>query len=133
MTTITKNDLVNNGYRMTVNGDDTIVSRSANAVKEAYLLHFVTAAQISAATATDTIGQCWLALTFLHLIQNQEFVTRTGGERKRNEYGDRITDYIHNLKSGCNLWLRKLEDENSKLSDISDICQIYFVTQIFKD
>ena len=132
MTGVTKSDLIAQGYRMSVNADELIVTRSARTVKEAYLLHFVTEAQITAAQITDTIGQCWVALTFLHLVKNNEFATRTGGERKDNQYGLRVDNYIHNLKSGCNLWLRKLESEFGKLSDIVDVCEIYFSTSIFK-
>lgn len=133
MNTPSKSDLISAGYRMSANTADSIVSRAALVVKNAYLLSFVTEAEITAATSTDIIGQAWLALTFLRLVQDNEFATRTGGERKNNQYGQRIEYGLEELKSECNMFLRKLEQAHPKTSPIYDVCSVYFTTQIFKD
>lgn len=125
-----KQDLISAGYRMSVNTADSIVSRAALVVKNAYLLSFVTEAEITAATSTDIIGQSWLALTFLRLVQDNEFATRTGGERKNNQYGQRVEYGLEELKSECNMLLRKLDEEHPKKSNVFDICEVYFKTQI---
>lgn len=125
-----KQDLISAGYRMSVNTADAIVSRAALFVKMAYLLAFVSEQEISDATSSDTIGQAWLALTFLRLVKDNEFATRTGGERKNNQYGQRVEYGLEELKSECDMLLRKLEDEHPKKSKVFDICEVYFNTQI---
>lgn len=131
MNTPSKQDLISAGYRMSVNTADAIVSRAALLVKMAYLLAFVSEQEIADATSADTIGQAWMALTFLRLIKDNEFATRTGGERKNNQYGQRVDYGLEELKSECNMLLRKLEDEHPKKSNVFDICEVYFKTQIF--
>lgn len=130
MNTPSKQDLISAGYRMSVNTADAIVSRAALIVKMAYLLAYVSEQEISDATSADTIGQAWLALTFLRLVKDNEFATRTGGERKNNQYGQRIEYGLEELKSECNMLLRKIEDEHPKKSKVFDICEVYFKTQL---
>lgn len=130
MTAPSKQDLISAGYRMSVNTADAIVSRAALFVKMAYLLAFVSEQEISDATSADTIGQAWMALTFLRLVKDNEFATRTGGERKDNQYGQRVEYGLEELKSECNMLLRKLGDEYPQKSMIYDICEVYYKTQL---
>lgn len=131
MTAPSKQDLISAGYRMSANTADAIVSRAALFVKMAYLLSFVSEQEISDATASDTIGQTWLSLTFLRLVKYNEFATRTGGERKNNQYGQRVEYGVEELKSECNMLLRKLGDEYPQKSKVFDICEVYYKTQLF--
>lgn len=126
-----KSALIAAGYRVSVNIDAALVTKCASSVKQAYLLHYVTEAEITAATATDVIGKCWLSLTFLRLILDTEFATRTGGERKNMEWGQRAYDYMHTIKSECHMALEALEAAHPHHSAINDICEVYFKTQIF--
>lgn len=126
-----KSNFITAGYRVSANTTDTIVTKCCNEVKAAYLLAFVTEAQITAASLTDTVGQAWLSLGFLRLLQDTEFATRTGGERKGFEYGERSEYRLQTIKAECNMWLRKLESEFGKIGDITDICSVYFKTQMF--
>lgn len=125
-----KQDLISAGYRMSVNTADAIVSRAALFVKMAYLLAFVSEQEITDSTSADTIGQAWMALTFLRLVKDNEFATRTGGERKNNQYGQRVDYGLEELKSECNMLLRKLGEEYPQKSNINDICEVYFKTQL---
>ena len=88
----TKSDLQAAGYRVSVNISDAVVARCASDVKAAYLLAHVTEADISASGGNDTIGEAWRALTVLRLMQDGEFATRVGGEKKKLSYGDHLTD-----------------------------------------
>lgn len=130
MNTPTKTEIRNAGYRMSANAGDEIVARAAQSVKSAYLLHHVTEAQITAASATDEIGAAWLALTFLAYCQDVEFGTRTGGEKKRFDYGDHVKEE-RALKADCALKLKALQAVHPATSKVSDICEVYFRTQLF--
>lgn len=130
MNTPSKSEIRNAGYRMSANADDAIVGKCAQAVKAAYLSAFVTDAEITAASATDAIGAAWVALTFLAYCQDVEFGTRTGGEKKKFDYGDHVTEK-RALKADCALKLKALQTAHPATSKISDICEVYFRTQLF--
>lgn len=126
-----KQSLISAGYQMSANKGDAIVSRCASMVLEAYILPFVTTAEVAAATETSTIAKAWNALTFLLLLQESEFATRMGGERKEFDHGRRAEYGLQAIKEECNMWLRKLEQESGKAGKINDVCEVYFKTQIF--
>lgn len=130
MTAPTKSDLRTIGYRMTANADDNVVARCANEVKEAYLLHYVTEAEITAAASSSEIGEAWAALTFLRFVQDVDFGTRTGGEKKRFEYGDPAYT-MEAVKDSAALKLRKLEAVHPCDGKVMDICAVWFKTQLF--
>lgn len=130
MNTPTKSEIRDAGFRMSANAGDEIVARAALSVKNAYLLHHVTEAQVAAASATDVIGAAWVALTFLAYCQDVEFGTRTGGEKKRFDYGDHVAEE-RALKADCALKLKALQDAYPATSKISDVCEVYFRSQLF--
>lgn len=130
MTAPTKSDIKGLGYRMSANADDIVVGYCATIVRDAYLLHYVTQADITSANLGDVIGQAWAALTFLRFLQDTEFGTRTGGERKRFEYGD-AADLIGSVKRDVALKLKQLEAVHPKTGEVDDVCYVYFRNQLF--
>lgn len=118
------------GYRMSANADERIVTRCASTVKEAYLLHYVTNDDIAEAAADSVISKTWNALTFLCYCQDVEFGTRTGGEKKRFDYGDHVKEE-ERLKSDCALLLKALKAKYPEKSKIDDVCRVFFRTQFF--
>lgn len=130
MTAPTKSDLRSLGYRMSANADDLVVGRCASAVLEAYILKHVTQAEVSAASLTDEIGGAWAALTFLRFLQDTDFGTRTGGEKKRFEYGD-PAEVTGPVKAECALRLKKLGVLHPATAKVDDICKVYFKNQLF--
>lgn len=130
MTAPTKADIKSLGYRISANADDTVVGRCASDVLSAYLLHYVSQSEITAASLTDEIGMAWAALTFLRFMQNDEFATRTGGELKRFEYGDRA-DNLGFAKSSAAMTLDTLASSHPSDGNVRDICQVWFRTQLF--
>lgn len=131
MTAPDKYSIRDAGYKMTANAEDATVSRCAGAVKEAYLLHYVTEAQITAASATDEIGRAWQCLTFLRFAQDVEFGTRTGGEKKRFDYGDHLGE-MEALKAEAARRLSALNNAHPQATPVADICRVYFRTQFYK-
>ena len=131
MTAPTASDIVAAGYKMTANAPAPVVARCAEEVKSAYLLKCVTETEIANAVANSAIGKAWTVLTFLRYMQDTEFATRTGGERKRFEYGDRLT-WTAAIKNSAARRLAEL-----KLSKgiyhvrFDDICEVYYRTQLF--
>lgn len=126
----TKSDLISAGYRMTANATAEVVSRCADEVLNAYILHYVTAAEVTAASTSTAIGKAWMALTFLRYIQDVEFGTRTGGEKKRFEYGEHLS-WTAAIKNSCAKYLEALEDSRSVDEEVEDVCRVYFKTQLF--
>lgn len=131
MTTPSKTDLISAGYRMTANATDAVVTRCATEVLNSYILAFVETSDVSNATTSDAIGQAWLALTFLRFLQDTEFGTRTGGEKKRFEYGEHLT-WMNSIKNTCAQRIDALEDAATvDDGEMRDICGVYFRTQLF--
>ena len=130
MTAPTISDIQTAGYKMTVNAPATQVARCAAEVLDAYILKRATAAEVTAASATDGIGRAWVALTFLRYMQDVEFATRTGGERKRLDYGEHL-EWSHAIKISCAQRLKDLERVGSMSEKYDDICEVFFRTQLF--
>lgn len=130
MTAPTISDIQNAGYKMTSNAPATQVARCATEVLEAYVLKKATAAEVTAASSTDGIGRAWVALTFLRYMQDVEFATRTGGEKKNFEYGQHL-EWSHAIKSSVAQRLRDLESVGSLSDKYDDICEVFFRTQLF--
>lgn len=127
----TAQDIITSGYKMTANAPAPVVARCAEEVKTAYLLKCVTETDIANAVANSAIGKAWTVLTFLRYMQDTEFATRTGGERKRFEYGDHLA-WEASIKNSAARRLSEL-----KLSAglyhvrFDDVCGVYFRTQFF--
>lgn len=130
MTAPTKADLIASGYKMTANASDTVVARCANIVLREYILHYVTQADVTAALPASEIGDAWRVLTFLRYMQDEEFATRTGGERKKFEYGDRLT-WMAAIKNEAARRLASLYAVHTVDEEVCDVCGIYFKTQLF--
>lgn len=126
----TKTTLRTAGYRMTANADDAIVSRCAAVVRDSYLLAYVTAAAVAAAVAGSAIEKAWNALTFVKYLQTVEFATRTGGEKKRFEYGDHLGEMAA-AKADAAVALRELEEIRTEDGKPQDVCVIWYKTQLF--
>lgn len=125
----TKSDLQAAGYRVSVNIADAVVARCAADVKTAYLLPCVTDADITASGGNDTIGEAWRALTALRLMQDNEFATRVGGEKKRLSYGDHLTDK-RQAKTRAAMAMDALKKEHPVTGEVRDICEVWFRTQL---
>ena len=125
----TKSDLIANGYRVSANAPDNVVARCAADVKEAYLLAHVTEADITASTGNDTIGEAWRTLTVLRIMQDNEFATRVGGEKKRLSYGDHLTDK-RQAKTRAAIALHNLNADHPATGEVRDICEVWFRTQL---
>lgn len=125
----TKSDLQAAGYRVSANIVDAVVSRCAADVKTAYMLAYVSEAEITASAGTDSIGEAWRALTALRLMQDSEFATRVGGEKKRLSYGDHLTDK-RQAKTRAALALLGLASVHSIKGELHDICEVWFRTQL---
>lgn len=131
MTTPTITALRTAGYRMSANATDAVVTRCATQVKECYLLHYVEESDITAAAVSDTIGRAWLVLTYIRYMQDVEFGTRTGGEKKRFEYGDHLTT-MKAVKAEAAVLLNALKDAATiTVTDPEDVCEVWFKTQLF--
>lgn len=132
MTTPTISVIRSAGYRLSANATDEVVSRCATQVKTCYLLHYVEESDITAATATDAIGAAWIVLTYLRYLQDVEFGTRTGGERKRFEYGEHLT-WMRAIKAEAATALQALKDAATidEVTDADDVCEVWFRTQLF--
>ena len=125
----TKSDLQAAGYRVSVNIADAVVSRCAADVKAAYLLAHVTEQEISDSQGNDTIGEAWRALTTLRMMQDNEFATRVGGEKKKLSYGDHLTDK-RQAKTRAAMAMDALAAEHPATGEVRDICEIWFRTQL---
>lgn len=131
MNTPTVTVIRNAGYRISANATDTVVARCANEVKNCYLLHYVEASDITSATSADEIGAAWIVLTFLRYLQDVEFGTRTGGEKKRFEYGDHL-ETAKAIKAEAAVALKALESAATiDVTDAEDVCGVWFKTQLF--
>lgn len=130
MTSPTVSDIQNAGYKMTSNAPTKQLQRCATDVLSAYILKKVTAAEVASATSTDGIGRAWVALTFLRYMQDVEFATRTGGEKKNFDYGEHL-EWSHAIKLSCAQRLLDLERVGSLSEKYDDICEVFFRTQIF--
>lgn len=126
----TKADIIAQGYRMSTNANDATVNRCAQEMRHAYMEAYCDASDLTAAHAHDEVGQAWVALTFLRYMQDEEFATRTGGERKRMEWGEKLSR-TQALKASVAERLRLLEEKFSKKREVRDLCGIYFKTQLF--
>ena len=124
-----KSDLQAAGYRVSVNIADAVVSRCSADVKTAYLLAYVSEADITASAGTDSIGEAWRALTALRLMQDSEFATRVGGEKKRLSYGDHLTDK-RQAKTRAAMALDALNADHPATRKANDICEVWFRTQL---
>lgn len=125
----TKSDLQNAGYRVSVNIADAVVARCAADVKAAYLLAHVTEQEISDSQGNDSIGEAWRTLTVLRIMQDNEFATRVGGEKKRLSYGDHLTDK-RQAKTRAAMALHNLNADHPATGEVRDICEVWFRTQL---
>lgn len=125
----TKSDLATAGYRVSANIADAVVSRCALDVKTAYLLAHVTEAEITASNGTDSIGDAWRTLTVLRLLQDSEFATRTGGEKKRFDYGEHLQT-MRTAKTRAEMALHSLNADHPATGKVRDICEVWFRTQL---
>lgn len=123
-------DLRAAGYRMSANASAEVVARCAAAVLRDYLLHYVTADDITAATTSDATGRAWISLTFVAYLQQDEFGTRTGGENKRLSYGDHLSQ-MRSAKADAATALNELSATFPRKSAVSDTCEIYYRNQIW--
>ena len=123
-------DLRAAGYRMSANASAEVVARCAAAVLRGYMLHYVTTEDIAAATTSDATGRAWLSLTFVAYMQQEEFGTRTGGERKRLSYGDHLSQ-MRAAKTDAATALKELAATFPRKSEIADTCEIYYRNQIW--
>lgn len=126
----TKSDIIAAGFKMTANASPEEVARCAGDVLEAYILPCVTPAAVTAAVTTDEIGKAWIALTFLRYQQDVEFATRTGGEKKRFEWGEHLA-WALPLKATCARRLKNLLAVKTESGDYHDICRVMFRSQLF--
>lgn len=131
MTAPTVNDLRAAGYRMSANAAAEIVARCADTAKRDYLLHYVTEADITAAAAASAIGRVWCAVTFVAYLQQTEFGTRTGGERKRLDYGVHL-EWMRAAKADAAVSLRELSKTYPRVTPVVDSLEIYFKSQILR-
>ena len=125
----TKSELQNAGYRVSQNIADAVVARCASDVKATYLLAHVTEADITASGGNDTIGEAWRTLTVLRLMQDGEFATRTGGEKKRFDYGEHLQT-MRMAKTRAAMALRSLNADHPATGEVKDICEVWFRTQL---
>ena len=125
----TKSELQNAGYRVSQNIADAVVARCAADVKAAYLLAHVTEQEISDSQGNDTIGEAWRTLTTLRIMQDSEFATRVGGEKKRLSYGDHLTDK-RQAKTRAAMAMDALKKEHPDTGEVRDICEVWFRTQL---
>ena len=125
----TKSDLQTAGYRVSMNITDAVVARCAADVKAAYLLAHVTEAEITASAGTDSIGEAWRTLTVLRIMQDNEFATRVGGEKKKLSYGDHLTDK-RQAKTRAAIAMDALAAEHPATGEVRDICEVWFRTQL---
>lgn len=125
----TKSELQTAGYRVSQNIADAVVARCAAEVKAAYLLAHVTEVEITASSGNDTIGDAWRTLTTLRIMQDSEFATRVGGEKKRLAYGDHLTDK-RQAKTRAAMAMDALAAEHPATGEVRDICEVWFRTQI---
>lgn len=125
----TKSELQTAGYRVSQNIADAVVARCAAEVKAAYLLAHVTEADITASSGNDSIGEAWRTLTVLRIMQDNEFATRVGGEKKRLEYGDHLTEK-RQAKTRAAMAMDALAAEHPATGSVRDICEVWFRTQM---
>lgn len=119
----------NLGYRMSANAGEELVARCAAAVLRDYLLHYVTTEDIEEAAADSALARAWASLTFVKVMQQTEFATRTGGERKRLEYGEHLT-WMRAAKADTATALKEVAATFPRKSEVVDSCEIYFRNQI---
>lgn len=115
---------------MSANASAEVVARCAAAVLRDYLLHYVTSEDIAAATTSDATGRAWLSLTFVAYLLQEEYGTRTGGERKRLSYGDNLSQ-ARAAKADAATALKELAATFPCKSAVNDICEIYYRNQIW--
>ena len=125
----TKSELQTAGYRVSQNIADAVVARCAAEVKAAYLLAHVTEEEIFDSQGNDTIGEAWRTLTVLRIMQDSEFATRVGGEKKRLSYGDHLTDK-RQAKTRAAMAMDALAAEHPATGAVRDICEVWFRTQL---
>ena len=125
-----KQDIINDGWRMSANINEALISRCCDEVKRAYLIPLFTEQEIADAATTSTIAHAWNALTFLRTLQDNAFSTRTGAEQKNFEQGTHVYR-LDDVKKACARYVDELRETSTKNGNIKDICDIYFYTQFF--
>ena len=134
------------GYRISANADENIIGKCAAVVRSAYLERLVSVEEIEQAATDSQIGEAWVALTYLCYCQDVEFGTRTGGEKKKFDYGEHVTEE-QQLKAICAEKLKPLYpltdnseafgpcgcngDRRIKRDLVNDLLGVYFKSQLF--
>jgi hypothetical protein len=62
-------------------------------------------------------------------MQDSEFATRVGGEKKRLSYGDHLTDK-RQAKTRAAMALHNLNADHPATGEVRDICEVWFRTQM---
>lgn len=127
----TVNDLRAAGFRMSANAPAEVVARCAETARRDYLLHYVTAEDITDAVVGDVLGRSWCSLTFVAYLQQDEFGTRTGGERKRMDYGEHLSQ-MRAAKADAAVSLRELSKTYPRITPVVDSLEIFFKSQILR-
>lgn len=130
MQTPSKQDIINDGWRMSANINEAFISRCSVEVKRTYLLPLFTEQEIADAATTSTIAHAWNALTFLRSLQDNAFSTRSGAEQKNLEQGTHVYR-LDDVKRACACYVDELRVTSTAKGNIIDICEIYFYTQFF--
>ncbi|MCQ2319280.1 MAG: hypothetical protein MJZ90_10250 [Bacteroidales bacterium] len=130
MHTPNKQDIINDGWRLSANISDALVSRCAAEVLDAYILKRVSMQQVTQTPAESNIGRCWRALTMLACAQDDTFATSTGGEKKIFTYGNHADD-LGKLKASVALLLQDLKSVETCHDEYDDVCNIFLRNQFF--
>lgn len=138
---MTAADIRNEGYKLSANTPQALIDRMA-LVASNYILGIFTAYGVE--FAEEMLGliedtPAYYGLVYIGCVYDEVYATRTGGERKRNDYGVSDTDLLEVKKeivSTLNIFVKTLAavgaiDEVKPLNTSYDPFGIFFKTQFF--
>ena len=126
---MTAQEYQNEGYRVSLQTEQTIIDRIEGEVKINYIIPV-------AGTYDSTLTghkAALMALAFIGLCQAQLFSSRTGGVRKNN--GESEKAEFDTIKARCapvaHALLKSIGDGSDPLDHVSDVYGIYYTTNFF--
>ena len=111
--------------------DDAEIARAEQLVRDAYITPIVGSATVT----SDVLESVTAELSFLYLLQQSVFLTRSGAKIKTgyNSQQADTWDLLQQSATACHLALAGLRKQPgvNAMAEVMDICKIYFKTNFF--
>lgn len=127
---ITKEDLKNEGFEVSLNLDQQTITRAESDIEEAYIKPIIKDVDMTLFDAC-TLKKARLNLTFLTLLSRSLASTRAGAKMKISTSSSipNPWDSLGEVGSVCDFYLHQLKKQSGKSRvKVNDILKIYFRT-----